>query len=320
MAEAGKTPRTVQTLLYTGLQTFMRVPYRADPTGADVAVVGIPIDIGNYGHRVGSRRAPHAIREMSARVGPYHRQHDLDVFEHLSVVDCGDLPFDPGDIERSYDMIAEALAPWVKASITLVTMGGNHTLAMPTMRVLARTHGRLRVLQFDAHADTRPDSLGHPHSAATIFRRAIDEGLVDPHRSVQVGIRDFLPPADPKTGCSAEGYHVIEADEVFVRGVGPTLEKIRKVLTGDGGKVFLSFDIDGIDPAYAPGVNAPSSGGLTPREAFALLRGLTDVNFVSYELSPINPAYDPVGITSLLGATIMFEFLGLIAARKRAGK
>lgn len=303
-ANALESPR------FSGIRTFSRLPHTRDLEGVDVAVLGIPFDTA-VTYRTGARFGPAAVREMSAMLRTYNPSLDVNVYDHLSVVDYGDLPTVPGYIEDTYERVVQALGPILDADVVPITIGGDHSVTLGELRAVAKHHGPVGFLQFDAHADTWDEYFGRKYNHGTPFRRAVEEGLIDTSRAIQVGMRGSLYGPEDLDQSRSLGFEVWTADDVRHAGQPATLEAIHRRL-GDGA-VFLTFDIDFIDPSCAPGTGTPEIGGFTSREAQELVRGLVGINFIGMDLVEVLPAHDPSGITALIGANLIFEFLSVVA-------
>lgn len=304
-----KTPR------FCGIPTFMRLPHTKTLDGVDVAVVGIPFDTGSP-FRVGCRFGPNAVRAMSLMLRPINPYQDLNVFEECAIVDYGDTDVVPGYLPESFERIEAALAPLAERGIIALGLGGDHSIALPELRVLGRAHGPLAVLHFDSHTDTWDTYFGgQRHSAGTAFRRGVEEGWIDGRASLQLGMRGSLFTRHDIQQSVELGYEVVTTDEMLDTGVDALARRIRDKLQGR--KVFLSFDLDVVDPAFAPGVQTPEAGGPTAREVLRLLRNLRGLDLAGADVVEMNPNYDPGQITALLAATVAAEILALIAARRR---
>jgi agmatinase len=290
----------------------MRLPVVTDLAGVDAAAVGIPFDTATS-FRAGARFGPEAIRSASALLRPFHPGFRLDLLEALSVVDYGDLPIAPGDTEETYRRVEEALAVVVGAGVSPLVMGGDHAITLAELRVLARTHGPLALVQLDAHADTWEAYFGQRYFHGTTFRRAAEEGLLDASASVQAGIRGSLYAGSDLELSRELGFHVVPADELrrlgaegFARVVG---ERVGDRLA------FLSFDVDFLDPAFAPGTGTPEIAGFTTHEAVELLRALRGIRLAGCDVVEVAPPYDGPGQpTALAAANILWELLALRAA------
>jgi agmatinase len=309
-ANSFETPR------FSGVRTFMRLPNNQDLGNADAAIVGAPFDTG-ASFRAGARFGPEAIRSVSHLLRPYNPSQGVSIFEHLSVIDYGDVPVVPGYVEESYKRIAEGLEEIHRAGVVPIVLGGDHSIALPELRAAAAVHGPMALVQFDSHADTWDSYFGQKHNHGTPFRRAVEEGLLDPSRSIQVGMRGSLYEAGDLDASRELGFDVVPTDEVRELGIPAVKERIRERV-GDA-KAYVSFDIDFVDPAYAPGTGTPEVGGYTSREAQEFARGLSGMGVVGYDVVEVYPQYDGPGqVTALLAANVAYEFLGLIAGAKGA--
>jgi agmatinase len=294
---------------YSGVQSFMRRRYTRDLTEAELAIVGIPFDLATT-NRPGARLGPAAVRAASA-IMAWERPYGLpfDPRTAVAAVDYGDVLFDfarAGDITGT---ITEQVAAILDAGVTTLAIGGDHFVTYPILKAMAARHGPLSLLHFDAHTDTWADEPGRLYDHGTMFRRAADEGLVVPERSVQIGIRTHNP--------DTMGFHILDAPFVHGHGVDAVVERSRALLAGH--KVYLSFDIDALDPAFAPGTGTPVSGGLSSAQALAILRGMLGLDFVGFDVVEVAPAYDHGQVTALAAAHIGYECMALFAARPGNG-
>jgi agmatinase len=290
---------------YAGATSFMRRRYTRDLGGVDLVVTGVPLDTATT-NRPGTRFGPRAIRAGSTMIA-WMRPYDTDVdpFDKLAVVDYGDCFFDFGRPETVPDAIEAHASEIIEQGPGLLTLGGDHFIAWPLLKAHAKKHGKpLSLLHFDAHSDTWDDEEGRIDHG-TMFFHAAREGLVDPATSVQIGLRT--------TNDDTLGFNIMDAPFVHREGVDVVVEETRKIL-GDR-PVYLSFDIDCLDPAFAPGTGTPVCGGLTSNQAIQILRGLTGINLVGMDLVEVAPAYDVGDITALAGATLAMEFINLYAHR-----
>ena len=296
---------------FAGIRTFMRAPHVTDLTGVDAAVFGIPFDTATT-YRPGPRFGPEAIRSASALIRPYHPVHEVNVVEALSIVDYGDLPVSPGDTQRTYGQVEEALARVVEAGVFPAAMGGDHSITLAELRVLAAKHGPLALVQLDAHADTWDEYFGQRYFHGTTFKRAAEEGLIDPNASVQAGMRGSVYASGDLQGARELGFTVLTSDEL--RAIGPQAygELVR---TRVGQRlVFLSFDVDFLDPAFAPGTGTPEIAGFSTAEAVAFLRALRGVPLAGCDVVEVSPSYDGPGQqTALAAANVLWELLALRA-------
>jgi agmatinase len=298
---------------FAGIRTFMRAPHVTELEGVDAAALGIPFDTGTS-YRSGPRFGPEAIRSASALLRPYHPVHAVNVVEALSIVDYGDLPVSPGDIERTYAQVEDALAPIVDAGVFTLAMGGDHSVTLPELRALARRHGPLALVQLDAHADTWESYFGQKYFHGTTFKRAAEEGLLDPAASVQAGIRGSVY-AQTDLDVSRElGFTVIPSEELRALGAEGYARLVRERV-GER-PVFLSFDVDFLDPAFAPGTGTPEIAGFSTAEAVGYLRALRGIRLVGCDVVEVSPPYDGAGQqTALAGANVLWELLALRALR-----
>ena len=308
-ANSFETPR------FSGVRTFMRLPNVQDLQNSDVAIVGAPFDTG-ASFRVGARFGPEGIRSASHLLRPYNPSQDISIFEHLSVVDYGDGPVVPGFIEESYERITAGLEEIHRAGVVPIVLGGDHSIALPELRAAAAVHGPLALVQFDSHADTWDAYFGKKYNHGTVFRRAVEEGLLVAEHSIQVGMRGSLYDSGDLQVSRELGFDLVTTDAVRKLGVGETIARIRERV-GDT-KVYVSFDVDFVDPAFAPGTGTPEVGGFSSREAQEFVRGLAGTRIVGCDVVEVYPQYDGPGqVTALLAANIAFEFLSQIAGASR---
>jgi agmatinase len=300
---------------FAGIRTFMREPHTTDLAGVDAAVYGIPFDTATT-YRTGTRFGPEAIRSASALLRPYNPALDVNVVETLSIVDYGDLPVSPGDTERTYGQIEEGLAPLVEAGVFPLALGGDHSITLAELRVLARKHGPLALAQLDAHGDTWDEYFGQRYFHGTTFKRAVEEKLIDPAASVQAGLRGSLFADGDFEEAREMGFAVIPCDQLRTLGTGGYASL---VATRAGKRpVFVSFDVDVLDPAFAPGTGTPEVGGLSTAEALAFLRSLRGINLVAADVVEVSPPYDGPGQqTALAAANVAYELLSLRALNQR---
>ena len=299
---------------FAGIKTFMRLPHVTTTEGVDVAIVGVPFDTG-ASYRVGARFGPEAIRSVSALLRHHNEVLDVSIFDHCSVVDYGDLPVNPGYIEDSYKMIEDGLLPILDGGVTPIMLGGDHSVTLPELRAMAKTHGPVALIHFDSHTDTGDKRFGRKYTHGTPFRRAVEEKLILVDHSIQVGMRGSIYSRDSLDDARKMGFDLVTTVEAQEQGIGDLIQRIRD-RTG-AAKAFVTFDIDFVDPAYAPGTGTPEVGGFTSSEALRVVRGLRDLDLVGFDLVEVLPQYDPSRITALLAANIVYEFISLIALRKK---
>ncbi len=295
------------------IATFMLLPAVATAEGLDVALVGIPYD-GGVSYRTGARFGPRAVREQSSLIRPWHPVLKVHPFERLRVADCGDVDVAPISIERTYAAIERRVNEILAHGAVPVSVGGDHSVTLPILRSLARRLGPLGLVHFDAHPDTWDEYFGSKFFHGTPFRRAVEEGLLDPRRMVQVGIRGPLYGSEDFAFHEQHGIEVIRIETVKEQGVARVGDRFGRLR---GGPVYCSFDIDAVDPAYAPATGTPEVGGLTSYEALTLVRALAGQALVGADVVEVSPPYDGPGqITSLLAANLLFEIVSLLALGK----
>ncbi len=302
---------------YTGIRTFARLPHVREADGVDVAVLGVPFDTATS-YRAGARFGPEGIRAGSTLLRPYHPQLGVDVFANQSVVDWGDLDITPGNAERTMGQIAAGLEPLVGAGITSIVLGGDHSIVLGELRAHAARHGPLALVLLDAHADVWDKYYGERLFHGTSFRRAVEEGLLQPERSLLAGMRGPVYGEADIAAPGELGFEVIPGDELRALDPADYAARVRSKV-GDA-PAFLSFDIDVIDPAFAPATGTPEVAGLLGHEALALLRSLAGgPRFVGFDLVEVSPPYDGPGqATALLAANVAYEFLALSALGRRS--
>jgi agmatinase len=290
--------------------TFMLLPWAPSPANLDVALVGIPYD-GGTSYRTGARFGPRAVREQSSLIRSWHPVLKVHPFQRLRVADCGDVDVVPISIERTFEAITRRVDEVVAAGATPLCVGGDHSITLAILRAVARRYGRVGVVHFDAHPDTWDEYFGSKFFHGTPFRRAVEEELIDPRRMIQIGIRGPLYGAEDFAFHDEHGIEVIRIEAVKDHGVAVAAQRLARLA---GGPVYCSFDIDAVDPAYAPGTGTPEVGGLTSYEALALVRALSGLTLVGADIVEVAPPYDGPGqITALLAANLMFELVSLFA-------
>ena len=302
---------------FSGIKTFMRLPHTQIIQGIDFAVLGIPWD-GATSYRTGQRLGPDAIRKISVTLRPYNLPLEVDIFEHCSGIDYGDLPVVAGYIEDTYARIEVELCPLVEAGIIPVMMGGDHSITLPELRAVAKTHGPVALIHFDSNTDTNDQYFGKPYYHGSPFRRAVEENIVLVENSVQIGMRGSVYTKDAYDDSTALGFKVVTMSALRKMGLPELMESVRKRVGQH--KVFVTFDIDVVDPAFAPGTGTPEVGGFSSAEAIDLVRGLEGLNYVGFDVVEVLPDKDPAEITALLAANIVYEFLSLIALNKKNKK
>jgi agmatinase len=308
---------SLQTPRFTGPATFARLPHVRTTEEVDVAFVGVPFDTG-VTYRVGGRFGPNAVRQASVMLRPYNANLDVKPFDVLSCVDFGDIAIVPGFTERSYAAIETAVAPIVEAGVIPILIGGDHACTLPHLRA-TRSRGPVAVIDFDSHTDAWDSYFGEKYNHGTWMRRAIEEGLVDVGRSIEVGLRGSLYDRNDWDGLRTElGLEFLTTEDIFRLGPAAVAAAIRERV--GAGPAFISFDIDVVDPAYAPGTGTPEAGGPSARDLLVILRGLTGIDFVGFDVVEVIPAYDPAGQTATLAANLAYEMLSLVAVRRQPGR
>jgi agmatinase len=298
---------------YVGIRTFARVPHIQDLEGVDVACLGIPFDT-TTAYRPGARFGPEAIRANSVLLRAYDPELGVDVFDQLSVVDWGDVPVVPGNAVATLDRISDTLAPMLSQGVTPLVFGGDHSVTLGELRAHARHRGPVALVLFDAHADTWNDSYGERYFHSTVFRRATEEGLIEPSRSTMVGMRGPLFGPEDADAPRELGFEVVPGPQLEDLSPAELAERVRR-RAGDA-DIFLSFDIDVIDPAWAPGTGTPEVAGLTPHKALGCLRALAGLPFIGFDVVEVAPPYDPVGQpTAMLAANVAWLMLALCGLR-----
>ena len=306
-------PDAFETPRFSGPRTFMRLPHVKDLREVDVAVVGIPSD-GAQVFRSGSRFGPEAIRSASVMLRNYNPIMDVDVCARLSLVDFGDVPTVPGSTADSLERSAAALGEVAAAGVVTLGLGGDHTVLLAELRALAAVHGPLGLVQLDAHHDVWDEYFGQKLFHGSVVRRAMEEGLIDPGRSIQAGLRGSLTAKEDAALPAELGLDALLYEELAELGPEGFVERARERV-GDG-PAFFSLDVDFVDPAFAPGTGTPEVGGPTSREALAYVRALTGIDFRGFDCDEVSPPYDQAAVTAFLAANACFEMLSLLAVRR----
>ena len=305
-ADASRSPR------YAGLATFARLPRIEDVGHADIAVVGVPFDSG-VSYRPGARFGPAHVREASRLLRPYNPAQDVSPFAVQQVVDAGDIAVNPFDIGEAVAEIERAATALTEGGTRLVTIGGDHTIALPLLRSVAKRHGPVAVVHFDAHLDTWDTYFGAPVTHGTPFRRASEEGLIDRTASVHVGIRGPLYDREDLRDDERLGFAIVSSVDIETDGVATAIERMRHRI-GEA-PVYLSIDIDVLDPAHAPGTGTPEAGGLTSRELLRMIRALADLRLVGADVVEVSPAYDHAQVTAIAASHVAYEIVSAMGAR-----
>jgi agmatinase len=297
---------------YGGIATFAHLPHISEVTDVDVAIVGVPFDTG-VSYRPGARFGPNHVRESSRLLRPYNPAANVSPFATQQVVDAGDIAANPFDIEEAISSIHKSYDQLLERAKRIVTIGGDHTITLPILRSLKAKHGPISVVHFDAHLDTWDSYFGADYTHGTTFRRASEEGLLDPEGCMHIGIRGPLYAAKDLTDDKALGFQIFSSIEFQDLGVGAAIEKMKARV----GKrpLYISIDIDVLDPAHAPGTGTPEAGGLTSRELLSLLRATAGMNVVGADIVEVAPAYDHAQITGIAASHAMYELISAFAAK-----
>jgi agmatinase len=298
---------------FAGPGTFARLPRRDEVSRCDVAVVGVPFDSG-VTYRPGARFGPAAVRQASRLLRPYHPDLDVEPFAVQQVVDAGDIACSPFDIGRAIDEIQAGVAALLRTASHVIAIGGDHTIALPMLRAVRERFGPVAVVHFDSHLDTWSTYFGAEYTHGTPFRRASEEGLLAPDRSMHVGIHGPIYGRSDLVEDSDLGFRLVDTTTVAELGVAATAERVRERV-GDA-PVYVSVDVDVLDPAHAPGTGTPEPGGMSTRELQGVLRRLVGLPVVGADVVEVAPAYDHAEITALAAATVVYELLGLFARRR----
>jgi len=298
---------------YTGPDTFARLPTLNAVERAAVAVLGIPYDSG-VSYRPGARFGPAAVRAGSKMLRPYHPALDVEPWSVMQVADAGDLAVNPFSISEAIETIAAGTRAVLQRADQVIAIGGDHTIALPVIRATAERHGPLALVHYDAHLDTWDTYFGEPYTHGTPFRRAVEEGLLDLDCSAHIGIRSPLYARSDPSEDAALGFEIVTAADVATKGIAEASERVRARVGRR--PVYVSIDIDVLDPAHAPGTGTPEPGGLTSRELQLLLRAMDGINIVGADVVEVAPAYDHAELTALAAANLAYEILGLLARQR----
>jgi guanidinobutyrase len=291
---------------FAGRGTMMRLPAADTPDGLDAAFIGIPLDIGTS-QRAGTRYGPRSIRSESVMIRPYNMATGAAPFDALQVADLGDVPINTYNLLESVRIIETHYDTLLPHKLVPLTLGGDHTVTLPILRSLVKKHGPVGLVHVDAHTDTNDHMFGEKIAHGTTFRRAVEEGLLDCRRVVQIGQRaQGYTSADFQWGVD-QGFRLFQAEQCWHKSLAPLMEEVRQIM-GDG-PVYLSFDIDGIDPAWAPGTGTPEVGGLTSIQGLEIVRGCRGLNLIGGDLVEVSPPYDQSGNTAQLAANLLYEML-----------
>jgi agmatinase len=304
--DASKNPR------YAGIATFARLPRLDEVEHADIAVVGVPFDTG-VSYRPGARFGPAHVRESSRLLRPYNPALDVSPFASAQVVDAGDIAANPFHIDEALDTVQAAALDLTADGTRLMTIGGDHTIALPLLRAAAERHGPVALVHFDAHLDTWDTYFGAEYTHGTPFRRAVEEGILDTEALSHVGTRGPLYGKKDLEDDRRFGFGIVTSSDVFRQGVDEVVDKLRQRV-GDR-PVYVSVDIDVLDPAHAPGTGTPEAGGLTSRELLEILRGFAGLNLIGADVVEVAPAYDHAELTGVAASHVAYDLVSLLAMR-----
>lgn len=305
-AEFPQPPGGNEMPRFAGPGIMMRLPAVDSAAGMDAVFIGIPLDIGTS-NRSGTRFGPKQIRAESVLMRPYSMWTRAAPFDSLRVGDPGDVPINTFDLKDSVRRVTAFYETVLQHDVVPLTLGGDHTPTLPALRAIAARHGPVGLIHVDAHTDVNDHMFGEKIAHGTPFRRALEEGLIDPRRTWQIGLRGTGYTAEDFDWARDQGFTVVQAEELWHRSATPLIEQARAAL-GDG-PVYLSFDIDSLDPGFAPGAGTPEIGGLTPIQALEIIRGCRGLNLVGADLAEVSPPYDPQGNTALLAANLLYGTL-----------
>ncbi|MEM6738564.1 MAG: agmatinase [Pseudomonadota bacterium] len=300
---------------FGGPATFMRLPSQATAEGLDACFIGIPMDIGTS-NRPGTRLGPRQIRDESRMLRPYNMATRAAPFDSLQVADIGDVPINTFDLKKSVDIIVEHFRDVLGHGAIPLTLGGDHTLTWPILRAMREVHGPVALIHVDAHADTSMQMFGEAAAHGCPFRRAWEEGCLLNDRVFQIGLRGTGYAPEDFDWARDQGWTVIQAEECWHRSLAPLMAEVRETV-GDA-PVYLSFDIDSLDPAFAPGTGTVEPGGLSTWQALEIVRGCTGMNLIGGDLVEVSPPYDPSGNTALIAANLLYEMLCVLPGVQRA--
>lgn len=297
---------------FMGIPSFMRLPVTRDLQGVDAAILGVPFDSGTS-YRSGTRFGPRKIRETSLMIWGHNSTLNVTPIKKLSVVDYGDVSVIPTSIEHTMTAVTKTASEVIQGGTKLVTLGGDHSIALPLLRAHAAKYGPLSVVHVDAHIDTwEAEFEGSPYSHGTPFRYALQEGLIRPGEYMQIGIRGPLSGANDYADAKELGARTVTIHEVMEKGVKEILKEVHERMKGP---VYVTVDIDSADPAYAPGTGTPEVGGLSSYQLLQLIRGLHGLDLVGFDLVEVSPPFDHADITAILASNIAFEYLSLLAIK-----
>lgn len=291
---------------FGGPTTMMRLPTQNSAEGLDVCFVGIPMDIGTS-NRSGTRHGPRQIRAESCMLRPYNMATGAAPFDRFQVADIGDVAINTFDLKKSVNLIEEAFDEILSFDCIPLTLGGDHTLTLPILRAMKKKHGPVALIHVDAHADVNEDMFGERIAHGTPFRRAVEEGLLACDKVFQIGLRGTGYSPEDFDWPRRQGFTVVQAEECWHKSLTPLMDDVRRTIGNH--PVYISYDIDSLDPAFAPGTGTVEIGGLTIWQGLEIVRGCTGLNIIGGDLVEVSPPYDPSGNTALVGANLLYEML-----------
>jgi len=300
---------------FSGPSTMMRLPAQTTAQGLDACFVGVPMDIGTS-NRSGTRLGPRQIRDESRMMRPFNMGTGARPFDLMQVADIGDVAINSFHLPKTIDIITEAYAEILQHEVVPLTLGGDHTLTYPVLRAIAAKHGPVALIHVDAHADISDDMFGEPIAHGTPFRRAYDDGLLINDKVFQIGLRGTGYSPEDFDWARGKGWTVVQAEECWHKSLSPLMEDIRGKI-GPEVPVYLTYDIDSLDPAFAPGTGTVEIGGLTTIQALEIIRGCAGLNVVGGDLVEVSPPYDMTGNTALIGANLLYEMLCILPKCQR---
>lgn len=301
---------------FCNMGSFMRLPMAQNAEGLDFGIIGIPFDTA-ASFRPGARFGPNGVRNISAMIKPNNVAMGVNIMDSLKGADLGDVPVIPDYIHETYAAIEKTLSEVLDFGAVPISIGGDHAVTLGELRAVAGKYGKVALIHFDSHLDLCDTVFGQKYNHGTPFRRALEEGLIDPSHSIQIGMRGSLYDPDDFKIAADLGFKVIPGDTLHTMTPQQLAETIKERV-GDS-RVFLTFDIDFVDPAYAPGTGTPEVGGFTSFETLQFIRGMKDFNFVGFDVVEVAPPYDHSEITAYMGANIIFEFMSILAYQKKKG-
>lgn len=314
MSIGTQPPSASSSPRFCNMGNFMRLPHAYSAENLDFAIIGIPFDTA-ASFRSGARFGPNAVRNISAMIKPNNVAMGVNIMESLKGADLGDVPVIPDYIHETYSAIEDMVGEVLNCGAVPIAIGGDHAVTLAELRAAAKKHGKLSLVHFDSHLDLCDTVFGQKYNHGTPFRRAMEEGLIDPNKSIQIGMRGSLYNPDDFKIADELGFKVIPGD--ILHNMSPSeLSYQIKERVGDN-KVFLTFDIDFVDPAYAPGTGTPEIGGFTSFEALEFVRSIKDLNFIGFDVVEVSPPYDHSEITAYMAANLIFEFMSILAYQKR---